>query len=93
MRQSASTKNLRSTPKVNQKQDSEKSSEEQLVNKKNVVRKSHEIFKAKPKEATDPLLYLDVNFGGLKGVTWIIMYPDDTPEGIAQRFAKEHKLS
>lgn len=38
-------------------------------------------------------MYLDVNFGGTKGVTRIIMYPNDTPDGIANRFAKEHNLS
>lgn len=38
-------------------------------------------------------MYLDVNFGGSKGITRIIMYPDDTPEGIANRFTKEHNLS
>ena len=47
---------------------------------------------SKPKQTKDPLLYLDVNFGGTRGVTWIIMYPNDTPDGIANRFAKEHNL-
>lgn len=38
------------------------------------------------------MLYLDVNFGGAKGVTRIIMYPSDTAEGVADRFCKEHEL-
>lgn len=99
MRQSKSTlgsKTQRSTPKINKKEDSAKSSEDKIVEKKNPVRKSHEIFKKeveKPKQTKEPLLYLDVNFGGSKGVTRIIMYPNDTPEGIANWFAKEYNLS
>jgi len=40
----------------------------------------------------EPLLYLDVNFGGTWGVTRIIMYPNDTPEGIANKFCLENDL-
>lgn len=40
----------------------------------------------------EPLLYLDVNFGGTRGVTRIIMYKDDTPEGIADKFCSENEL-
>jgi hypothetical protein len=40
----------------------------------------------------EPLLYLDVNFGGTKGVTRIIMYQGDTPEGVANKFCLENDI-
>lgn len=40
-----------------------------------------------------PLLYIDVNLGKEKGMQRIILYEDDLPSVIAEKFSLNHGLS
>ena len=44
------------------------------------------------RRSTNPLLFIDVNFGKDQGVQRLILYEDDKPDEVAQRFSEKHNL-
>ena len=40
-----------------------------------------------------PMLFIDINLGKEKGMQRVVLYDDDDPILIADKFAKEHNLS
>jgi len=40
-----------------------------------------------------PLLFIDVNLGKEKGIQRIIIFENDEPAEVAQRFSEKHDLS
>jgi hypothetical protein len=40
-----------------------------------------------------PLLYVDVNLGKEKGMQRIVLYEDDLPSAVAEKFTQNHNLN
>jgi hypothetical protein len=74
---------------VEEEQDdgAEYQQQQQTQQKKTVIKKTKTIVQAPD---NDPLLYVDVNLG--TGTQRIVIFEGDTAEGLAQKFATEHKL-